>query len=151
MLLIAHHLLVDNISWQILVSDLESIYGQLIRDEEIALSPKTTSYHKWGNHLIELSKSGGFDDEIEFWKEQNASEQIPIDIDSHLPIDEKSIKTLALEIDSAATENLLRNSNEAYHTKTEELLITALMLGFEKWANIKQSLFRIRKTRSKIQ
>jgi non-ribosomal peptide synthase protein (TIGR01720 family) len=137
MLLIAHHLLVDNISWQILVSDLESIYVQLIRDEEIALSPKTTSYPKWGNHLIELSKSGGFEDEIEFWKEQNASEQIPIDIDSHLPIDEKSIKNLALELDSATTENLLRNSNEAYHTKTEELLIAALVLGFEKWANIK--------------
>ena len=100
MLLIAHHLLVDNISWQILVSDLESIYGQLSRDEEIALSPKTTSYHKWGNHLIELSKSGEFDDEIEFWKEQNYSEQIPIDIDSQLPIDEKSIKTIDLEIDS---------------------------------------------------
>ena len=137
MLLIAHHLLVDNISWQILVSDLEAIYEQLIRDEEIALFPKTTSYHKWGNHLIELSKSGEFDDELEFWKEQNYSERIPTDIDSRLPIDEKSIKTLALEIDSAETENLLRNSNEAYHTKTEELLIAALMLGFEKWANIK--------------
>ncbi|HTE28643.1 condensation domain-containing protein [Flavitalea sp.] len=137
MLLIAHHLVVDNISWQILVSDLESIYVQLSRDEEIVLFSKTTSYPKWGNHLIELSKSSGFDDEIEFWKEQNYSGQIPTDIDSHLPIVEKSIKTLALEIDSAATEKLLRNSNEAYHTKTEELLIAALMLGFEKWANIK--------------
>jgi len=120
-----------------LVSDLESIYGQLSRDEEIAISSKTTSYYKWGKHLIELSKSGEFDDEIEFWKEQNYSEQIPIDIDSQLPADEKSIKTIALEIDSAATENLLRNSNETYHTKIEELLITALMLGFEKWAGIK--------------
>jgi non-ribosomal peptide synthase protein (TIGR01720 family) len=54
-----------------------------------------------------------------------------------LPVDERSIKTLALEIDSAATENLLRHSNEAYHTKTEELLVAALMLGFEKWAGIK--------------
>ncbi|RYG32151.1 MAG: hypothetical protein EOO01_34575 [Chitinophagaceae bacterium] len=41
-----------------------------------------------------------------------------------------------MEIDPAATENLLRNSNEAYHTKTEELLVTALMLGFQKWAGI---------------
>lgn len=137
LLLVAHHLLVDTISWQILVSDLESIYLKLGRDEEIAFLSKTTSYHKWGNHLIELSTSGEFDDEIEFWKEQSYSEEIPIDIDSLLPIDEKSIKTLALEIDLAATENLLRNSNEAYHTKTEELLIAALMLGFEKWANIK--------------
>src|SRR5215204_6038148 len=137
MFLIAHHLLVDNISWQILVSDLESIYGQLGRGEEIVLPSKTTSYFKLGNRLIELSKSGEFDNEIEFWKEQNYSQPIPIDIDSQLPIDEKSIKTIALEIDAAATENLLRNSNEAYHTKTEELLITALMLGFEKWNNIK--------------
>ena len=137
MLLIAHHLLVDNISWQILLSDLESIYVQISRDEEITLFSKTTSYHKWGNHLVELSKSGEFDDEIEFWKEQNDSDKIPVDIDSFLPVVEKSIKSISLEIDSATTENLLRNSNETYHTKTEELLITALMLGFEKWADIK--------------
>jgi non-ribosomal peptide synthase protein (TIGR01720 family) len=137
LLLVGHHLLVDTISWQILVSDLESIYSQLSRDEEIALPSKTTSYPKWGNHLNGLSTSGEFDDEIEFWKEQNYSEKFPIDFDSHLPIDEKSIKTLALEIDLAATENLLRNSNEAYHTKTEELLIAALMLSFEKWAGIR--------------
>ena len=136
LLLVAHHLLVDAISWQIIASDLESIYVQLSRDEEIDLSSKTTSYHKWGNHLNELSTSGEFDDEIEFWKEQSCSEKIPIDIDSHLPIYEKSIKTIALEIDSATTENLLRNSNDTYHTKTEELLITALMLAFEKWAHI---------------
>ncbi|MHA4844100.1 condensation domain-containing protein [Flavitalea antarctica] len=137
LLLIAHHLVVDNISWQILVSDLEAIYRQLIRGEKIVLSPKTTSYHRWGNKLVELSKSGEFDDELEFWKEQNSSETIPTDIDSHLPIHENSIRTLWLEIDPAATENLLRKSNEAYHTKTEELLIAALMLGFEKWSNIK--------------
>lgn len=135
MLLIAHHLLIDTISWQILMSDLESIYVQLSKDEEITLSPKTTSYHRWGNHLIELSKSGVFDDEIEFWKEQNASEQVPTDIDSQLPMDGKTIKTLALEIDFAATENLVRNINETYHTTTEELLITALMVAFENWTN----------------
>ena len=46
LLLIAHHLVVDTISWQILVSDLESICPQLSRDEEIALLSKTTSYHQ---------------------------------------------------------------------------------------------------------
>ena len=137
LLLVAHHLLVDAISWQILVSDLESIYLKLGRDEEIAFLSKTTSYHKWGNHLVELSTSGEFDDEIEFWKEQSYLERIPIDIDSHLPIYEKSIKTIGLKMDLVTTEKLLRNSNETYHTKTEELLITTLMLGFGKWADIR--------------
>lgn len=136
MFLIAHHLLTDTISWQILLSDLESIYFQLSRDEELALS-KPTSYHAWGNRLKELSNSGEFDEEIKFWKEQSFSEKIPVDFDSHFPIREKSIKTIGLEIDSATTESLLRHSNESYHTKTEELLITALMLAFEKWAHIK--------------
>ncbi|RZK13105.1 MAG: hypothetical protein EOO46_00570 [Flavobacterium sp.] len=134
LLLIAHHLLVDNISWQILVSDLESICQQLSRGGEIALLSKTTSYHQWGNHLIELSTAGEFDDEIEFWKRQTCLESIPTDLHSALPVYEKSIKTIVLQIDSAATENLLRKSNETYHTKTEELLISALMLSFEKWA-----------------
>jgi non-ribosomal peptide synthase protein (TIGR01720 family) len=134
MLLVAHHLVVDNISWQILVNDLESIYLRLSRGEEIALPSKTTSYNKWGNHLLELAGSGGFDNETAFWKDQHGPGKFPIDFESHLPIEEKSIKTIALEIDPAATENLLRHSNETYHTKTEELLIAALMLGLEKWA-----------------
>jgi hypothetical protein len=47
---------------------------------------------------------------------------------------EKSLKTLTLwKLIREQRKNLLRKSNEAYHTKTEELLITALMLGFEKW------------------
>lgn len=137
LLVVAHHLLVDAISWQILMSDLESIYVQLSRDEQIALSPKTTSYYKWGNHLNELSTSGEFDDEIEFWKQQHSSEKIPIDIDSGLPIYEQSIQTIVLQIDSLTTEKLVRNANETYHTKTEELLITALMLAFERWADIR--------------
>jgi non-ribosomal peptide synthase protein (TIGR01720 family) len=137
LLLVAHHLVVDAVSWQILVSDLESIYLQLSRSEEVALSSKTTSYHKWANQLNELSTSGGFEDEIEFWKEQTCLESIPADIDSHLTIHEKSIKTIALKVDLTATESLVKNSNETYHTKTEELLIASLMLGFEKWANIR--------------
>lgn len=136
MLLIAHHLLIDSISWQILVSDLESICLQLSRDEAIALSSKTTSYRQWGNHLTQLSTSGQFDDEKEFWKEQTIAEKIPVHFDSNFPILEESIQTIALKIDSATTENLVKNSNETYHTKTEELLLTALMFGFEKWANI---------------
>jgi non-ribosomal peptide synthase protein (TIGR01720 family) len=137
LLLVAHHLVVDAVSWQILVSDLESIYLQLSREEEITLSSKTASCHRWGNQLNELSTSGEFDGEREFWKEQTCLESIPTDIDSHLTIYEKSIKTIALKIDLAATEILVKNSNETYHTKTEELLITSLMLGFEKWANIR--------------
>ncbi|RZK05027.1 MAG: hypothetical protein EOO46_16160, partial [Flavobacterium sp.] len=135
LVLTAHHLLIDSVSWQILLSDLELIYGQLIRNEEIALSPKTISYFNWGSRLIELSESGEFDKEIPFWKEQIELDKFPVDIDTHLPIDEQSIRTLNLDIDPATTENMLRHSNEAYHTKTEELLITALMLSFEKWAN----------------
>lgn len=136
MLLIAHHLLIDSISWPILLSDLESVYLQLNRGEEISLSSKTTSYRQWGNHLVELSTTGQFDEEKKFWKEQCLSENIPVDFDAQFPIQEESIKTIDLKIDVDTTENLLKQSNETYRTKTEELLITALMLGLEKWAGI---------------
>lgn len=136
MLLIAHHLVTDAVSWQLLVSDLESICLQLSRGEEIELTSTTTSYRQWAAHVAELAASVQFDDEIEFWKEQNSLGRFPVDVEAQLPIQEESTHTITLKIDAATTENLLKNSNEAYNTKTEELLITALMLGIEKWGNI---------------
>ena len=137
LMLFAHHLLVDNISWQIIISDLELIYDQLSRNEKLNLPAKTTSYNKWGNHLIELSKSGEFDKELEFWKEQIESKKIPTDFDLQLPITEESVKIIELEIDSVSTHDLLNSSNETYKTKTEELLLVSLILAFDKWAKIK--------------
>ena len=132
-LLFAHHLLIDNISWGILIEDLQTIYSQLSKNEPISLESKTVSYKKWGKHLASLSESGHFNNELEFWQTAvSNSKKLPADFEATLPVNEESIRTIDLEIDSVTTANLLKNSQDAYNTKTEELLITALMLAINK-------------------
>ncbi|WP_134728258.1 non-ribosomal peptide synthetase [Amycolatopsis nivea] len=46
-LLVAHHLGVDGVSWRILLDDLATAYRQALRREPVVLPPKTTSFRQW--------------------------------------------------------------------------------------------------------
>ncbi|MHC5731727.1 MAG: condensation domain-containing protein, partial [Nostoc sp.] len=51
LLVIIHHLAIDGVSWRILLSDLETIYQQLITQQPIQLSAKTTAFIDWAEKL----------------------------------------------------------------------------------------------------
>lgn len=54
---IIHHLLVDGVSWRILIEDFDRLYIQDINDQELKLDNKTTSYKEWANNLNEYKNS----------------------------------------------------------------------------------------------
>ena len=56
LLLVIHHLVVDGVSWQILLEDLENAYQQLRRNQPVGLPPKTTSFQKWAERLVEFAR-----------------------------------------------------------------------------------------------
>nr|BFF38255.1 hypothetical protein BACY1_00600 [Tenacibaculum mesophilum] len=68
LLITAHHILVDGISWRILLEDLYSIYNSLINQKDINIPHKSASIKRW----LEKSKSsyneGALNKEIDFWK-----------------------------------------------------------------------------------
>ncbi|WP_308189244.1 condensation domain-containing protein [Nostoc mirabile] len=47
LLIVIHHLVVDGVSWRILLEDLQTAYNQLSKGEAISLSLKTTSVKQW--------------------------------------------------------------------------------------------------------
>src|SRR5262249_9772694 len=47
LLIAIHHLVVDGVSWRILLEDLQMAYRQASRGEAIKLAPKTTSFKQW--------------------------------------------------------------------------------------------------------
>ncbi len=57
LLIAVHHLVVDGVSWRILLADLGRIYRQLQRSENVSLPPKTTSFLRWAKLLHEYSRS----------------------------------------------------------------------------------------------
>ncbi|WP_449603932.1 condensation domain-containing protein, partial [Paenibacillus sp. Marseille-Q9583] len=46
-LLVIHHLVVDGVSWRILLEDLQLLYSQTEQGQVLALPAKTTSYQEW--------------------------------------------------------------------------------------------------------
>lgn len=52
-MLLAHHCVVDGMSWRILLEDIETGYAQLGLDEPLVLPPKSTSFGEWIRNLPE--------------------------------------------------------------------------------------------------
>ena len=71
LLIAIHHLVVDGVSWRVLLEDLAAAYGQSARTT-VALPPKSESYASWGARLDAYAARracGG----IAFWLERRGS------------------------------------------------------------------------------
>ncbi|MFC0007301.1 non-ribosomal peptide synthetase [Micromonospora siamensis] len=67
LLLTIHHLVVDIVSWSIIIDDLEVAYRQVLADRPVALPPKTTSFRSWSTRLHEYAGSPAAAAELERW------------------------------------------------------------------------------------
>ena len=67
LLLILHHLIVDGVSWLILLEDLETLYEQLSRDNPVALPPKSMSFKAWSETLTSYADREDLKEEINYW------------------------------------------------------------------------------------
>jgi len=68
LLVAAHHLIVDVVSWSVFARDVESAYAMARGEEQAALPAKSHSFRDWADALHRLAESGAFDSEIPFWR-----------------------------------------------------------------------------------
>ncbi|HEY4426357.1 MAG TPA: amino acid adenylation domain-containing protein, partial [Pyrinomonadaceae bacterium] len=68
LLLVIHHLVVDGVSWRILLEDWEHVYRQLQSGEPATLPSKTTSFQRWAERLDQLAQSPEVLNELDYWK-----------------------------------------------------------------------------------
>ncbi|MCP4655915.1 MAG: amino acid adenylation domain-containing protein, partial [bacterium] len=81
LLLAIHHLAVDGVSWRILLDDLQSAYRQLEEGEALELPPKTTSFKRWAERLVEHARSEALRDEEARWlaAAEEKAPRLPVD------------------------------------------------------------------------
>jgi amino acid adenylation domain-containing protein/non-ribosomal peptide synthase protein (TIGR01720 family) len=135
LLLVIHHLLVDSVSWRILLEDLWTVYEQLIEAAETQLPPKTTSFQLWARLLTEYAQSAELEQETDYWL---AVSQVP---DHRLPRDypdganvAASARTVLVGLNVEETRRLLQDIPKAYHTQINDALLTALVHAFSQWS-----------------
>ncbi|WP_432409134.1 amino acid adenylation domain-containing protein [Wukongibacter sp. M2B1] len=131
MLITAHHLVIDAVSWRIILEDLKSIIFQMRNNKEIELKDKSDSYQKWARQVnrysnYELKRERRYWDSI-ISKLDSFSQ--PKDIDKELL---RFSNTIERSLNKKETESLLGAANIAYGTKTNELLIMAMAFTWAK-------------------
>jgi amino acid adenylation domain-containing protein len=133
LLVILHHLVVDGVSWRILLEDLEISCRQLARGEAVALPPMTASLRRWAELLAARARSDEVAAQQGFWQAVLASPQrLPIDHDLG-PDTEAWAETVMAALDREETRALLTEAPRAYRTQINDLLLTALARAFEPW------------------
>ncbi|MEL7245425.1 MAG: condensation domain-containing protein, partial [Cyanobacteria bacterium J06573_2] len=142
LLIIIHHLLIDSVSWRILLTDLATAYKQIENSTNIELPPKTTSFQTWVNQLIHYVQSQVVLDELNYWLSNinSLNSQIvsfPVDYSSE-EIQNTVASTAEVDIilDAEQTRTLLEEVPKAYKTQINDILLTALLQTFNQWTNI---------------
>jgi non-ribosomal peptide synthase protein (TIGR01720 family) len=82
LLIVAHHLIVDNVSFHLLVNDLDTCLSQCAKGLEPRLESNTCSYKAWSEALTRSAEEGVFASESDYWLAQTrpASESMPCDM-----------------------------------------------------------------------
>ncbi|WP_081612036.1 non-ribosomal peptide synthetase [Janthinobacterium sp. CG3] len=136
LLLVCHHLIIDGISWRILLEDLQTAYLQRLKGQPIALPLKTSSFKEWGERLTAYAASAALAGEVDFWAAASAHTALPADAlaDALAEVATAgSSRTLSVELNEHDTGLLLSSVPAAYRTQINDVLLTALALAMTDW------------------
>jgi non-ribosomal peptide synthase protein (TIGR01720 family) len=121
----AHHLLVDAVSWQVLLQELESLYLQ----PNVALPAVSAGFHAWSDALQEHGREPAVLAQVGYWQEQLAAEQsVPPQ-----PNPYGESRTLDMQLSVEHTQWLLGDCHAAYGTQVQDLLVAALAGVIGQW------------------
>ncbi|MGE7626084.1 amino acid adenylation domain-containing protein [Bacillus cereus] len=124
---VIHHLVVDGVSWRILLEDLQVVYNQMKQGQEIRLPAKSTSFKEWSERLQTYSDSGISKEVKDYWNEQVEKETMKIPMD--YPIQEtteESIDQVTRTLGIEETQALFHEVLVTHKTRIDEVLLTAL-------------------------
>ncbi|WP_410668109.1 non-ribosomal peptide synthase/polyketide synthase [Amycolatopsis sp. cmx-4-68] len=127
----AHHLVVDGVSWRVLLDDLDRAYRQVVRGEPVDLGPRTTAFRDWADRLVTHAGAGGFDDELAHWRATPAAAPIPVDGSG--PNTVGQARAVTVRLSAGETRALLRQVPDVYRTQVNDVLLTALGRVLRDW------------------
>jgi amino acid adenylation domain-containing protein/non-ribosomal peptide synthase protein (TIGR01720 family) len=131
LLLIAHHLIIDGISWHILIEDIQLLYTQLMQQQAPKLDLKTTSFQAWADQLQQYANVETLKQELQYWLHQPWSKAITIPLDIHSSQNlEGDVATIQASLSKTETHALLKKVPHAYRTQIQDILLTALTHTF---------------------
>ena len=134
-LMVAHHLIIDGVSWRILFDELATAYEQSSRGESLRLSPPTMPLSIWAERLWEYATSEETLSSLSHWTgvERLNANPLPIDFPG-MENTEGSAQTIIDDWSPEQTRDLLQLVPRVCHTHINDVLLTALAQALGLWS-----------------
>ncbi|MEV8438194.1 amino acid adenylation domain-containing protein [Actinosynnema sp. NPDC051121] len=129
LVLVVHHLVVDGVTWRILVPDLaDAVAGT-------PLQPVGTSYRRWSKVLAEHARASARVTELPLWAEQLRRGDVPL---GSRPLDPArdtygTARSLRLVLPTGPTAALLTKVPAAFHAEINDVLLAGLAVAVADW------------------
>ena len=129
-----HHLVVDGVSWQVLMEDFQAAYRDVRLGGPPDLPPKTTSFLEWSIQLRKWANSAEARQELKHWV------SVSEDHSAHIPLDhgegentEGSARNVIAVLGPEETRSLLQEVPRRLQTTPNEVLLSALAWAVVQW------------------
>ncbi|HKQ07725.1 MAG TPA: condensation domain-containing protein [Blastocatellia bacterium] len=135
-LVVAHHLVIDTVSWGVLLEDLIHAYEGLRRGEAVELAEKTNSYQQWAAGLEEVARAGELErQEGEYWRKvvRQGGGRLPRDYEEGENLGDSGA-TVVVGLSQEQTRQLVREVVKAVGGELQEVLVGALVESICAWS-----------------
>ncbi len=136
LLLVVHHLVVDSVSWRVLLDDLETVCRQLESGEPVSLPGKSTSVRQWADRLADFAASPAATAAAAWWRNAVSGPvpRLPIDFPQGAASNTTgAIARVTVTLTAAETTSLLQQASRAYRTQINDVLLTAVAQAVAEW------------------
>jgi non-ribosomal peptide synthase protein (TIGR01720 family) len=134
----AHHLIIDNESWRIVLEDLQLCWQGYAENQQVKLPAKTSSFKLWSKKLQEYAASPELQAEQSYWLKQATSPAtyMPKDM-SNPPQNNTANTTLVFSqtLDAQTALSLTKDLPKTHQIEVRDGLICALVEALSAWSN----------------
>ncbi|MFD6860663.1 amino acid adenylation domain-containing protein, partial [Rhodococcus sp. NPDC060090] len=133
LIVVAHHLVVDGVSWRILVPDFVTAWAQIDHGQAVTLQPVGTSFRTWADALVR--SAGDRTAELPMW---TSILDGPDPLLGARPFDPavdlaSTVQKVRVRVAAEVTDTLLTTLPELYHGGVNDVLLTGLALALAGW------------------
>ncbi|UEH06909.1 non-ribosomal peptide synthetase [Pseudomonas sp. HN8-3] len=144
LLIAIHHLVVDGVSWRVLLEDLQNVYRQLSDGQSVSLPAKTSALRDWAARLQAYAGSESLREELSLWQDQLAGPAVTLPVArAQGSLRNRDAETVSVRLDAETTRQLLQQAPSAYRTQVNDLLLTALARVLCRWSGHDSALIQL--------
>ncbi|MFL5742788.1 MAG: amino acid adenylation domain-containing protein, partial [Flavisolibacter sp.] len=139
LVIVIHHLVVDGVSWRILFEDIDLLYQQIISNRKLVLPVKSDSYLSWAVSLEAYLQGKIFASTRPYWQHIVQTKSFPLLRDIPGGANRFSdVSRTSFLLSHHHTTALLKEVHAAFNTSVNDVLLTSLLLCFEKIYGIRR-------------